>query len=188
MPSKREVAAALYGAWRLLRFDPQGFVWFDLTIDGFWRSFFAAVLVAPAYLILVALDLTGREGPIDGVWATFVLTLGYGAEWIAFPIAAIFITRLLGLTEGYVPLIVAGNWIGVPQSALVALAGAIDEWGGLAGAIGPFITLSVTLYVLIYQWFVTRLALNTSGLTAAGVVILQILIVDFVHLGAMALV
>ncbi len=188
MPSRREVVAALYGAWRLLRFDAHGFAWFDLTIDGFWRSFFAATLVAPAYLILAALDLTGRAGPVDGGWATLVLTLAYAAEWIAFPIAAIFITRLLDLTEGYVPLIVAGNWISVPQSLLVAAAGAIDEWGGLAGAIGPFITLSATLYVLIYQWFVTRLALNTSGLTAIGVVILQILIVDFIHLGAMALI
>jgi len=188
MPSKREVAAALYGAWRLLRFDARGFAWFDLTIAGFWRSFFAAALAAPAFLILVALDLARRETPVDGGWATLVLALAYAAEWIAFPLAAIFITRLLGLTKGYVPLIVAGNWISVPQSALVAFAGAIDEWGGLAGVIGPFITLATTLYVLIYQWFVTRLALDTSGLTAVGVVILQILIVDFIHLGAMALI
>ncbi len=188
MPSKREVVAALYGAWRLLRFDPRGFDWFDLTIDGFWRSFFAAVLAAPAYLLLVALDLGDRGAPIDGPWAAFVLVLAYAAEWIAFPIAAIFITRLLGLTTGYVPLIVAGNWISVPQSLLVALAGAIDEWGGLAAVVGPFLSLSATLYVLIYQWFVTRLALKTGGATAVGVVLLQILIVDLIHLGAMRLI
>ena len=53
MVTSREVVAALYGAYRLARFDPSGLALFDATIAGFSRSFFAAVLVAPVYLVLL---------------------------------------------------------------------------------------------------------------------------------------
>jgi len=51
VPSAREMMYALYGAYRLARFDAGGMRYFDASIDGFWRSFFAAVLIAPFYLI-----------------------------------------------------------------------------------------------------------------------------------------
>ncbi len=187
MPNAREVARALYAAWRLMRFDPQGFAWFDLSADGFWRSFFAAALVAPAYLVIIAFEFSERSIDSSAVWVTFVFLVAYALEWIVWPLAAIPITRLLGLSTNYVALIVATNWINVPQSLLVAGAAVLDQWVGLAGVIGPFLTLGTTLYVLIYQWFATRVALDTQGLTAAGVVILQVLITDLVHMGALSL-
>ena len=43
MISLREVITALYGAYRLARFDPGGLGFYEVTVQGFWRSFFAAV-------------------------------------------------------------------------------------------------------------------------------------------------
>ena len=48
MPDRQEVLSALYGAYRLAWFDVSGMTFLNLTVEGFWRSFFAAVLVAPA--------------------------------------------------------------------------------------------------------------------------------------------
>lgn len=187
MPNARDVAQALYAAWRLMRLDARGFAWFDLSAEGFWRSFFAAALVAPAYVVIVAIEFSQRPVDSSALWVGFVLIVGYALEWIVWPLAAIPITRLLGLSANYVALIVATNWINVPQSLLVAGAGALDQWAGLAAVMGPFLSLAATLYVLIYQWFVTRVALESPGLTAAGVVVLQVLITDLVHLGALSL-
>ena len=61
MPSLAEVARAIYGAWRLMLFDADGMTFFDLSTGGFWRSFFAAVVVAPLYAVLVVIDLGARE-------------------------------------------------------------------------------------------------------------------------------
>ena len=53
MITSRELAAALYGAWRLARFDPRGQDQFDTSVAGFWCSFQAAGIVVPAYVFLI---------------------------------------------------------------------------------------------------------------------------------------
>ena len=55
MPTRTEIGRSLYGAWRLLLLDPTGVQWFELSIAGFWRSFFAAALIAPVYVIMVVI-------------------------------------------------------------------------------------------------------------------------------------
>ena len=47
MPDHDSVIRSIYGAWRLALLDPSGLNWFDVSIEGFWRSFFAAAIVAP---------------------------------------------------------------------------------------------------------------------------------------------
>ena len=66
MPSANQVMYALYGAYRLARFDAAGMRYFETSIEGFWRSFFAAVIVAPPYALL--LFLRYRNGLADVDW------------------------------------------------------------------------------------------------------------------------
>ena len=60
MPPKQEIVASLYGAWRLMRLDPTGMTYFNLSSDGFWRSFFAAVMIAPFYVALAYIKFAGE--------------------------------------------------------------------------------------------------------------------------------
>ena len=188
MPSRREVIAALYGSWRLMRFDSGGMAWFDLSIAGFWRSFFAAVPVAPFYAIDVALELAERIEPYDPVWAIVVSIVAYAASWAAFPIVAIFITRLLGLSRRYVPLIIAYNWASVPQTLVYFPVTMISAAQLAPPALAEFLLLAAFLYILVYQWFVTLTALETTALTAAGIIIVQVLIDVLIHRGASSLI
>ena len=57
MPDHEEVLHSLYGAYRLAFLDRSGMSHFNLSVDGFWRSFFAAVLVAPGFALLVVQEL-----------------------------------------------------------------------------------------------------------------------------------
>jgi hypothetical protein len=53
MPSYAEIQRALQGAWLLARGDTRGMGLFDLSVEGFWRSFAAALLAAPAYVLVL---------------------------------------------------------------------------------------------------------------------------------------
>ena len=48
-----EVQLAVGGALRLACGDRRGLGFFDVTIDGFWRSFRAAAICYPLYLFLL---------------------------------------------------------------------------------------------------------------------------------------
>ena len=186
MPSLAEVARAIYGAWRLMLFDAGGMRHFDLSIDGFWRSFFAAVVVAPAYVLFVMVGLPSDDAqPIDPAWAMLVKAVAYVAGWIAFPVAAIFVTRLLGVTNRYVPLIVAYNWSNVPPLIILVPAELLAATGAaVAGTLG---TLAL-LFILVYEWFVVRVALEVTPFTAVGIVALDVLLGLLIQVGANALI
>ena len=171
-----------------MRFDVGGMAWFDLSIAGFWRSFFAALLAAPFFAVLVGMHFAQGDQPFDPGRATLVLAVAYCLSWAAFPVAAIIITRLLRLTDRYVALIVAFNWANVLQIAVILLANLIDASGLLPGSLGAIPPIAALAFVLVYQWFVTRTALATTTATAIGVVFLQLLIDVFIELAADSLI
>jgi hypothetical protein len=174
MPTWPEIAHAIDAAWRLARGDASAVGRFDLSVDGFWQSFAAALVVVPAY-ILVLLDQYRHAGWPAEPWATaFTEGLGYVIGWIAFPLAAIPLTRLLGLSQRYVPLIVANNWSTVIQVTVytaVVVLGAI-----LPVQMRTTALLTATLAILVYQWFVIRSALGTTSGIAAGLVVIDLLL------------
>ena len=53
MPSYAEIQRSVQAAWLLARGDTRGMALFDLSLEGFWKSFAAALLVAPAYAIVL---------------------------------------------------------------------------------------------------------------------------------------
>lgn len=174
MPSYAEIRRSLEGVWRLARGDQGGMSLLDLSVDGFWRSFAAMLLVAPAYALVVVDQYANLGWPDAPVWTAVAEALSYVCGWVAFPIAAIFLTRLLGLSARYVPLIVANNWSAVVQMALyaaVVLAGTL-----MPSQLRALALLVATLTVLAYQWFVIRTALGTSSGTALGLVVIDVLL------------
>ena len=185
IPSWAEIVRSLSGAWRLLLLDPSDMRRFDVSIGGFWRSFFAAVLVAPLYILRGWIDPgTGTEAATASVGPALETVVTYILVWGAFPVAMIFIARLLDLRHAYVGFIVALNWARVLQAILlVAVSGA----AALAGAPSDFLTLTAIAAVLAYQWVVTRAALATSGAVAAALVIIDALLESLIVAAGVAL-
>jgi len=83
------VTAALTGAWRLARLDPQGMRWFDLSERGFWRSFQAAVIAAPAYLLLLLLYQAHAPESTDATSSLTLQMLLFAVQWATFPLLLI---------------------------------------------------------------------------------------------------
>ncbi len=176
MISAREAAFALSGALRLARMDPGGLGHFDTSIAGFWRSFYAAVVVVPAYILLMI--FYAALEPVDagpGRWVV-VEAIAYVIEWTAYPLAMVFISRWLACSDNYIRYIVAHNWANVLGIALFLPVAAIAV---LNPALTGLIYLAM-IAILVYQWYVARTALEITGGAAAGLMVFNFVLSFFI--------
>ena len=181
-----EATKALQGAYRLARFDSGGLGHFDATPRGAMRSFYAAALVAPFYAVFVASRQAEGDMPAEPVRMAVIEGLAYVFAWVAFPLAMAWLTRVIDRERRYLVFVAAYNWCQVPQYALhlgVALALAAGMMGEQAAA---FFGLVTFLYVLAYTWFVVRVALEVSGVVAAGIVGVDFLVGMLIKLSVVA--
>ena len=176
MPNSAQVAAALYGAWRLLRGDPGGLTFFDQSHEGFYRSFFAAVLVAPGYVILILIHLAGIETQAGGLRILTVETIAYVISWTAFPLLMFRITDAIGRSHAYIVFVVAFNWSKVIQMLIFLPVSAITFAGFLPEVVAGLLNVTATIGILAYQWYITRTSLDISGFAAVGLVVLDVII------------
>lgn len=178
IPTAQEVQRSVHGALLLARGDAGGMGWFDVSFDGFWRSFAGPLIAVPLYALLVAERYVrfGHEGPLAAVLASELLA--YLLDVATLPLLGIALTRFLALGGRYVPLVVATNWATLPQVAAFLAAVVV---GGAFPPLRPVLPLLAWIAMLTYQWFVVRTALGSTGNVAAAVVVLNLLVGLFVY-------
>ena len=172
-----EVRLALAGTWRLARGDRGGLSYFDRSFDGFWRSFRAAIISYPLYLVLLAMRVSvGDWQRSGGLRIVTVETIGYVIGWVAFPLLMMTVTQRLGRAHRFFDFMVPYNWCQVPQSALFVLVGLAFESGMLGPRSAAGIGLVAVVATLIYEWYVwyiARVALDITGPTAVFIAVLD---------------
>ena len=140
MTWSEEVQRAVTGAVRLARFDEAGMGWFNVSYEGFWRSFSAALLLAPFAAVLRAQDFPATDAPLLVIG--LLEALEYAASWAVFPVVMVFLARFLGLEKRYVPFIIAWNWSVVVQIGLLfPITALADDWRPLTGPVGGAATV-----------------------------------------------
>jgi len=169
MLSVNEIAAGIAGAWRLAHFDAAGMAYFDRTVDGCWRSFRVAILVAPAFALLVFFHLLETPATADPVRIVLVEGIAYIIGWVAFPLAALYLARFIDRDAEVIGFVVAYNW-----STILQMAVYLPVAGLGAGGLGNFLGVLATLAILAYEWFIAKTALRLGGGGAAGVVAVDI--------------
>lgn len=176
MASAAEIVRALYGAWRLARFDPQGLRFFDLSTRGFWASFTAAFVVLPLYALMIGLRYV--EGIESGpLWRLAAIKgLAFAISWLAFPVAVAPLVDALNRGRRYIAFVVAYNWAGCIQNALFLVLIVLSDLGAFPGTVGNLILTATFFAVVGYLWFVAKTALEVSALVAAAVVALDFMI------------
>ena len=175
IPTRQEFAAAFAGVRGLLKFDAKALGYFDASHDGFWKSFWAAAILAPFAAAMVARQAI--ENPPDSMWRFVAFqTIGYAVSWLAFPLVMVRISAMLGKADRFFPYMVAYNWFQLVdilfQGPLLLLA--------LSGALPPEAEGLLTLHILAaelgYGWFIAKNALRVTGGTAAALVVIDQLI------------
>lgn len=187
-PTLAQLIAAVQGAWRLMLWDREGLARFDMTIEGFWRSFYAPAAALPlvtlihvAHLMMMeetALlnpDAGLPEVPATGLYLT-IKTITYIGEVTLFPLLMVFVSRRMTIAARFVPFIITWNWV----NALIIGVLFIPHLLYLAGAIGlvsiygfQVIILGVSILCLYYT---TWAALETPPLVASIILALSIIL------------
>ena len=168
---------ALAGSLRLARGERGGLSFFDRSRDGFWRSFRAAVICYPLYLVLLSMRVSVADWQRSGGWRIVVVeTIGYVIAWVAFPLMMLTVTRWIGRAHRFFDFMVPYNWCQVPQSALFVLIGLVSAGGALGVRVSAAIEIGAVIATLVYEWFIARVALNTTGLVAVFVVLLDLVL------------
>lgn len=176
MPSVAEIQRGFQGAWALLLNRKEGMRAFDVSIDGFYRSFGAVFLLAPLYAIaaLAEVRLLQFDGaPVEGfpyVWFFFWKFAGLGVDWLALPIVLALLARPLGLAARYVPFIVARNWTSPLAMSMSVLPSVLYAAGMVGQELAAILFLVVVVGVIRYQYQVVRIALQTTIAMSIAVV------------------
>ena len=180
MIADRATRDALAGGLRLVLGDRAGLAAMDTGLDGFWSSFRAMAILAPAVLLLVALDPGADPRAAETAPGTLVAVVSAGLTyvlgWIAFPALLAVVARPLGLGRVFVPWMVARNWTAVPASLPYVTVVALWGFGLLPQRALGGATLAALGFSLFCGWRVARLAGGQPAMAAVGFTLLDFLL------------
>ena len=181
------VNRSLDAAFGLVMRDRRAWDKFDLTVEGFYRSFAALLIVLPINIVtdLIQVQMAAverlRQGKevveqAYGVGEAVFSTLALAVDWIIFPIVMIFVLRYLGLSHRYAPLIIAHNWgtivvylFNMPALLLFA-AGFISSDDAVA------LYMITLVFALYYRSYTAETALDAGWSVAASTALLGLVL------------
>ncbi len=184
------VQKSLDAAFRLAGRDQTAWGQFDLTADGFFRSFVAILLVAPLNILfdLFALRLSdartlsegkvpslGEYGFGEVLFSTAALAIG----WMVFPLALFYLLRFLDLSHRYGTMVIAHNWGRVVIELFNVPAIVLFSLGLISHQVAVdllFVTLGLTLY---YRFYIAQTALDIGWGLAISISVLELLLTVF---------
>ena len=104
-----EIVNSLYGSLRLAWGDKNGINYFNTSHLGFWRSFTAAIIVAPIFVLLLNVRYAVSNNDINFFRFVSIYAIAYVIGWVAFPIIINYVTNVLGHGAKFVRYIVIYN-------------------------------------------------------------------------------
>lgn len=176
-----ETTRGLYATWRMFIRDARAADLFENSYAGAVRSYWAALVVLPIYLLSVAMEssfpskdyfnfatLAEHSGLLAASLAEFcVFTLAF---FVAWPLVMDKLAGYLDCEKNFFRYIAAYNWMHVPY----ALIGLVFWIGKLSGFVhdgnGLIVSLSLLGLLWTYHWFILRHALGLNGGFAAMLV------------------
>lgn len=172
-----EVRWAMTGCLRLARGDRRGLEYFDRSLDGFWRSFMSAFLSYPLFLILLTMRVSLADWKAaGGLPIVLIETIGYVISWVAFPLIMLSVLRWIGREHRFFDFMVPYNWCQLPQSILFVVIGLQSESEALGSSLSQILEFAAAIAVLVYEWYIARVALETSAAAAALVVLVDLVL------------
>jgi hypothetical protein len=173
--SSGDIIRGVWAAWRLARRDTGGMAMFDISPDGAAKSFAAAALAFPLYMIVQALLLGDRWPLLLLPVPLIVQILGFAAAWALMPAALTWILPWLDRGRRLPEAIVAYNWAALLIMIAQFVRIILDAVGLLPGTLGIVVAIAVAAACYLYEGFVLRTALEVDVPIAAGLVVFDAL-------------
>ena len=182
MPTTEEIARSLTAAWELFLDRADAMRRFDVSVEGFWRSFAAVLLVAPFYAFAVLADARTVAGsdplmPVESGMGMLVHNaVGLLLDWNALPLILALLARPLGNSRHYSEFIVARNWCAVIGAVPFGLIGLLIVIGAIDSEFGGILMFAALIVVLRYNYIIARRALDVGTGFALGIVALDFVV------------
>ncbi|WP_306117440.1 MULTISPECIES: hypothetical protein [unclassified Roseitalea] len=141
----------------------------DISADGFWRSFGAILVSAPALFFVWVLSArqTQAEFPLASTGGLILAEAAFELfVWLAPVFVLAMILRPLGFGDRFSHLIIARNWSAAVISYAIAVPFVAQLFAGPESGLAAMLLLVVLAVVFIAAVRVTRTALDSSLMVA----------------------
>ncbi|RUT89196.1 transporter, partial [Mesorhizobium sp. USDA-HM6] len=166
MLSADETYASLAGAWRLMFGKADGLRMLDLSADGFWNSFFAIVVAAPA-LIVGWVGIANEIGDPNAFAGRLGMLLKLATvdigSWVLPLVALALVAPRAGIGGRFVHYVVASNWASaiiawlmLPSALLRLFVSSADEISGL-------VSLLLFALSMVLTWRMTNATIGKGA-------------------------
>tara|TARA_R110002096_G_scaffold415163_1_gene616656 strand:+ start:43073 stop:43696 length:624 start_codon:yes stop_codon:yes gene_type:complete len=161
------ILKSMAGAWKLVSMNRNSMDYFDLSSDGFWKSFWALGVMVPAFLLEV---IYGSQAEVSQPLATksiyFVVSLPLMA------IVMLYFTRFMKISINYAPMVIAYNWLNAMIYSILIAVGLILNLLAPESAVTGVVLLILSVYFGWYVvWHTLKISLAISGMLAVGVLL-----------------
>ena len=159
MLSADETQASLTGAWRLMLGKADGLRLLDLSADGFWNSFFAIVVAAPA-LIVGWVGIANEIGDPNAFVGRFGMLLRLATvdigSWVLPLVVFAVVAPRAGIGGRFVHYVVASNWASAITAWLMLPSALIRLFLSSASQISSIVSLLLFALSMALTWRMTN--------------------------------
>jgi hypothetical protein len=171
-----EIINSLYGTIRLAAGDKRGVEHFNFSHLGFWRSFTAAIIVAPIFVLLLNVRYIVSDNDVSLTRFASIYAIAYVIGWVVFPLLINYLTEIIDRGQKFVRYIVMYNWASVIQNLIYLPFAILVEAQIVTGTTATIVGLFLLSLVFLYTCFITKVALEISSSIASGIVVFDLIL------------
>lgn len=172
MLSSDETYASLNGAWRLMLGKADGLRQFDLSADGFWNSFFAIVVAAPA-LIVGWVGVANEIGDPNAFAGRFSMLIRLAtvdiSVWVLPLVGLALVAPRAGIGGRFVHYVVASNWASAIIAWMMLPAALIRLFLPSTNEFAVLASLLLFALSMILTWRMTNVAIGRGAAVGSAV-------------------
>ena len=180
VPTRLEAGRSLAGLFYLILGRRDGLRLFDLTPDGFWRSFGAFFWAWPVQCFL----WTGiwqaapevRPDTAAGILGFFFISTTFDvAAWVVPALLLLVVCQLFGLTAKFPRLVIVNNWFGLLSAYIGFFPAALRYLTPIPDAAGALVSL-VAYAVIIWLFYrVVRMCLDGDMMMTIFITLMMVM-------------
>jgi hypothetical protein len=172
MLSGDETYASLAGAWRLMFGKSDGLRLLNLSADGFWNSFFAIVVAAPA-LIVGWVELANEIGDPNAFAGRLgmlirLATVDIGS-WVLPLVALALVAPRAGIGGRFVHYVVASNWASAIIAWLMLPSALVRLLLSSTNEISSGVSFVLFLLSMVLTWRMTNATIGKGAAVGTAV-------------------
>lgn len=174
MLSADETYASLVGAWRLMFGKADGLRLLDLSADGFWNSFYAIVVAAPALIVGwvgIANEIGDPEAFAGRLGMLIRLATVDIGSWVLPLVALALVAPRAGIGGRFVHYVVASNWASAIIAWLMLPSALLRLFLPSTSEISSLVSLFLFALSALLTWRMTNASIGKGAAVGTAVFI-----------------